>query len=229
MKYTSRFVRVFACVAVLAGALATVQAGVGKAVVRSIKGAAECSEAGGWKALKLGMELAPGTQVRTGNDATVDLYLDQNGPLVRLTENTVLKIEKLNFENTGVDTVIETTLDLKSGRIVGVVKKLSGTSKYEVKTPTGVAGIRGTNYVIAADGTVNVLEGQIVVVFVKSDGGLVTQVVNKNERFNPATQKVEPIPSDAIPELARLFPQAGPTQPVQIEAAPLTRLSPVNN
>lgn len=228
MKYTSKFVRAFACVAVLAGALATVQAGVGKAVVRGIKGAAECSEAGGWKALKLGMELAPGTEVRTGNDATVDLYLDQNGPLVRLTENTVLKIDKLNFENTGVDTVIETSLDLKAGRLVGVVKKLSGTSKYEVKTPTGVAGIRGTEYVISADGSVNVLDGQIVVVFVKSDGGLLTQVVNKGERFNPASQKVETIPSDALAELTALIPVGGAAQPAQIEPSPLIRISPVN-
>lgn len=229
MKHTSSLVRVLACVAVLVGSLAVAQAAVGKAVVRNLKGAAEYSEAGSWKALKVGAVLTPGTQIRTGNDASVDLFLDQNGPLVRLAENTVLGIEKLNFENTGVDTVIETSLDLKAGRIVGVVKKLSGTSKYEVKTPSGVAGIRGTEYVISADGTVNVLIGQVVVVYVKTDGGVVTQVVNAGERFNPATQKVEPIPSDALASMKREVETMGaaPMDIPQTEPPPVVRLSPV--
>ena len=66
----------------LAAMSASVQAGVGKAVVRSLKGAAEYSEAGSWQALKIGAELAPGAQVRTGNDASVDLYLDQKTVLI---------------------------------------------------------------------------------------------------------------------------------------------------
>ncbi len=228
MKYTSNLVRAFACVAVLVGSLAVAQAAVGKAVVRNIKGAAEYSEAGSWKALTAGTVLTPGMQVRTGNDASVDLFLDQNGPLVSLQENTVLGIEKLNFENTGVDTVIETSLDLKAGRIVGVVKKLSGTSKYEVRTPSGVAGIRGTEYVISADGTVAVLSGQVVVVFVKSDGGVVTQVVNAGEMFNPATQKVEPIPSDREAEFRAMLGTLGalPTTPEASEPPPVIRISP---
>lgn len=197
MKETSKLVRVVACVAVLVGSMVLSQAAqVGKAVVRQVRGAAEASEGGAWKALSGGEQLAPGTVIRTANDSSVDLFLDQNGPLVRLAENTTLGLEKLNFENTGVDTVIETQLDLKSGRIVGVVKKLSATSKYEIKTPNGVAGIRGTDYVIAADGTVKVAKGQIVVVYVKADGGVVTQVVNEGEKFNPATQKVEVMSSE---------------------------------
>ena len=120
-------------------------------------------------------------------------------------------------------------MDLKAGRIVGVVKKLSGTSKYEVKTPSGVAGIRGTEYVISADGTVNVVKGQIVVVFVKSDGGVVTQVVNAGEMFNPATQKVEPIPSDRLAELQSMVAglvsvPAGAE--IMIEQPPIERISP---
>ena len=145
MKETSKLFRVVACVAVVVASMAFAQAAqVGKAVVKKVTGAAEASEGGAWKALQIGQELRPGTVVRTANDSSVDLFLDQNGPLVRLVENTTLGIEKLNFENTGVDTVIETQLDLKSGRVVGIVKKLSVTSKYEIKTPNGVAGVRGT-------------------------------------------------------------------------------------
>jgi len=108
--------------------------------------------------------------------------MDQNGPVVRLVENTTLGIDKLNFEDTGVDTVIETQLDLKSGRILGIVKKMAATSKYEIKTPNGVAGIRGTEYDITATSVVRVVSGSMVVVYVKSDGTVVTQVVNAGER-----------------------------------------------
>jgi len=56
----------------------------------------------------------------------------------------VLSIDKLTVDQTGVDTISDTQLDLKAGSIFGTVKKLAVGSKYEVKIPNGVAGIRGT-------------------------------------------------------------------------------------
>lgn len=200
MKERSSFSKGVVCAAVLVGmlALASAQAvEMGKAVVRSVRGAADYSEGGGaWMPLAAGMTLKAGAVVKTGNDSSVDLFLDQNGPLVRLTENTTLGLEKLCFEPTGADTVIETQLDLKAGKIVGIVKKLAATSKYEVKTPSGVAGIRGTEYVISATGEVQVVSGSVVVVYVKADGSVVTQVVNAGQKFDPATGKV----GDMTPE-----------------------------
>ena len=151
--------------------------------------------------LKVGQTLKPGAVVRTANDSHVDLFMDQYGPVVRLAENTTLGIDKLNFEATGIDTVIETQLDLKSGRIIGIVNKMAATSKYEIKTPNGVAGIRGTEYVVAATGEVYVLSGSVVVVYVRSDGTVVTQVLNAGEMFVPSTGKVEPIPADMLARL----------------------------
>jgi hypothetical protein len=230
MNETSNLMRVVTTLAVLVGSMVLTQAAQGKAVVRQTKGVAEVSEGGSWKALKAGQELSPGAVLRTANDSSVDLFLDQNGPLVRLMENTTLGIEKLTFESTGVDTVIETQLDLKTGQLVGIVKKLSGVSKYEIKTPNGVAGIRGTEYVIGADGTVYVLSGQVVVVYVKPDGSVVTQVVNEGEMFNPATQKVEPIPEDRLADLkaeaASL--RGGAAAPERIEPPPVILVSPIS-
>ena len=52
MKETSKLFRVVACVAVLVGSMVLSQAAqVGKAVVRQVRGAAEASEGGAWKAL----------------------------------------------------------------------------------------------------------------------------------------------------------------------------------
>jgi len=201
MKLGGSFSKVWAYVVALGAAvlISSAQAAeVGKAVVRSLRGHAQYAEGGSWMELKVGQALKPGAVVRTANDSHVDLFMDQNGPIVRLAENTTLGIDKLNFEATGVDTVIETQLDLKSGRVTGIVNKMAATSKYEIKTPNGVAGIRGTEYVAAATGEVYVLSGSVVVVYVRSDGTVVTQVLNAGEMFVPSTGKVEPIPADTL-------------------------------
>jgi hypothetical protein len=204
MKQRGSFSMIAACLLALIGALAVSSAQAveaGKAVVRAIRGQAQFAEGGNWLPLRVGQILRPGSAVRTANDSQVDLFMDQSGPVVRLAENTTLGIDKLNFEATGVDTVIETQLDLKSGRILGIVKKMAATSKYEIKTPNGVAGIRGTEYDVSATGVVRVVSGSMVVVYVKSDGTVITQVVNAGEMFVPSDAAVKPIPADELSQL----------------------------
>src|SRR5207248_832332 len=134
-------------------------------------------------------------------DSHADLFMDQNGPVVRLVENTTLGLDKLNFTVTGVDTIIETQLDLKSGRIIGIVRKMADQSKYEIRTPNGVAGIRGTEYDITATSVLRVVSGSMVMVYVKSDGNVITQVVNSNEMFVPSDGTVKLIPADQLSQL----------------------------
>jgi hypothetical protein len=201
MKQSGRFSQMVAFAAAVACAALVSSAQAvepGKAVVRAVKGSAQYSEGGTWLSLSSGQVLKAGAVVRTANDSSVDLFMDENGPVVRLMENTTLGIDKLNYEVTGVDTIVETQLDLKSGRLVGIVRKLSATSKYEVKTPNGVAGIRGTEYVISATNEVYVMSGSVVVVHVKGDGSVVTQVVNSGEMFDPASGSVKAIPQDQL-------------------------------
>ena len=120
---------------------------------------------------------------------------------------------------------------LPSGTVVGgytIVKKLAATSKYEVKTPNGVAGIRGTEYSISASGDVQVVSGSIVVVYVKSDGAVVTQVVGEGEMFDAATGKVRAMSADeksgAQREVQSLKGVA--MAPVQVEDVPVIFVSP---
>jgi len=130
MKKHGRFSMVLACVVVGAWVVSAVQAAeAGKAVVRSIRGKAQYLDSGGqWLELKVGQVLKPGSTVRTASDSHADLFMDENGPVVRLAENTTLGLDKLNYTATGVDTIIETQLDLKSGRILGIVRKMADQS-----------------------------------------------------------------------------------------------------
>jgi hypothetical protein len=157
-------------VAALAMALTTplqAQTVPGKAEVRAIKGVAVYSTGGGASMpLKVGTVLGPGTTVKTGAGSTVDLFLGNSAGVVRLTENTTLSLDKLTLTDTGADTAVEVQLNLPEGTILGNVNKLSAASRYEIKTPNGVAGIRGTRFRMAANSFIVLMEGTMVFVYV---------------------------------------------------------------
>ena len=112
--------------------------------------------------------------------------------VIRMMGGTELAIDKLTYSNTGAETVGDTELDLRSGKIFGNIKKISAMSKYEIKTPTGVAGIRGTSFAMGSDGSVVCYSGSVVVSFMVN-GTLTTQTVNAGDTFNPATGLVTPV------------------------------------
>ena len=138
---------------------------------------------------------------------------DQN--IVRVFENSTLAIDKLTTMETGADTVSETQLDLQRGRIFGNVKKMSAASKYEVKLPNGVAGIRGTIYTLSAVGVVQVLVGSVVIAYVGADGNVVTQVVMGGQQFDARTGQVTPTPNFNQKEMVKLAKETriGPNTP----------------
>jgi hypothetical protein len=84
------------------------------------------------------------------------------------------------------------------------VKKLSGASRYEVKIPNGVAGVRGTIYMLEASGLVKVLVGTVIISYVRADGTIVTQVVMGGQMYDPVTGLLVAIPNTDRPELTAL-------------------------
>jgi hypothetical protein len=175
-------------------AIGSLQAATGRAVVRTVSGTASYSEQGGeWQPLKTGQALGPGATVKTGVDGQVDLFLGDNGPTVHLFDSTTLGLDRLQIERTGPDAVVETQLNLTSGTIRGEVKKLSAASKYEVKTPNAVMGIRGTKYQISANGVVHVIEGSVVVVYINpSTQQMSTHTVSTGQTFVPPVNPAAP-------------------------------------
>jgi hypothetical protein len=109
---------------------------------------------------------------------------------VRLMENTVLSVDKLAATDTGADIVTDTQLDLRSGRIFGTVKKLSAGSRYEVKIPNGVAGVRGTIYMLSALGDCIVYEGSMAQALVTGSGDTIRRVINANQKYDPRTDLI---------------------------------------
>jgi hypothetical protein len=110
--------------------------------------------------------------------------------VIRLESDTVLAIDKLTIANTGVDAVSDTELDLRQGTIFGNVKKLSAASQYLIKTPNGIAGIRGTTFIISANGDITVISGSLVASHVGPNGQVTTVVLGPGDQYNPATGQV---------------------------------------
>ena len=111
--------------------------------------------------------------------------------VIRMFSNTVLAVDKLTQADTGVDTVSDTELDLRAGRIFMNVKKMSSASQFIIKIPNGVAGIRGSSGCLGADGTVQWFTGQILISLIDPKTGLpVTETINGGFWFNPQTGQV---------------------------------------
>jgi hypothetical protein len=122
--------------------------------------------------------------------------------VVRIWANSAMGIDKLTSMQTGAETVSETQLDLKQGRITGSVKKMSAASKYEVKLPNGVAGVRGTVYDIQAIGIVKVYIGSMVVAWVDpKTQNVTTQTVMGGQSYDAPNNQVSPLSPAAMSEL----------------------------
>jgi len=123
------------------------------AVISEMEGSAEVKMPGaqGWMPADLGMELTEGYAVRTEADSFVVLTLHgEETANVEIKERTVLKLAELFADSD--DATQRTLLDLAIGEILITSKKLqSEKSKFEVKTPTSIVGVRGTTFSVSVE------------------------------------------------------------------------------
>ncbi len=131
--------------------------------------------------------------------------VEQN--MVRLTGDTMLAIDKLTVSDTGFDTVSDTELDLKQGRIFCSVKKLSAASQYLIKIPKGIAGVRGCVIGIDASGWCAVIKdpleplshkGSLLLSILGPNGTPTTYQVDEGNQFTPQTSQVSPVPQELL-------------------------------
>lgn len=127
--------------------------------------------------------------------------------VVRLTPDTTLAIDKLDVTDTGMDTVSDTELNLKKGKIFASVKKLTGASQYLIKLPNGICGVRGTLISVTVDGVVAVYEstGGGAVLSLVSNGVTHTYLVAPGQLLDPATGEPATLPADLSKQLENIF------------------------
>ncbi len=187
MKYSGRRSLFTIGSAVLAAAwlfaINTVQAASpGAAVVKKVVGTATYTDARGGGAIKENDILFQGATITTGAGSYVDLDLGVNGNALRVEADSTLALNKLEYTK-AITTVTDTQVEVKKGSAVSnVINKLSKASKYEIKTPAGVAGIRGT-CVRSSVISITCLIGTIQ--FTPVAGGGVMITINGGNKFTP--------------------------------------------
>ena len=129
------------------------EAMIRKANVEEMNGTVEISTLGGaWVPASLGMSLVEGDMIRTGEESTAVLLLEgvSGTASVELYEESELELTEL-FEDKGEGAQL-TFLDLSVGQLLITSQKLrSEKSKFRVKTPTSIIGVRGTTFSISVE------------------------------------------------------------------------------
>ena len=204
MKYTHWFngglVKCLALLALVAlatsASAASTQAGWAK--VRFVVGHPEYQKAGSptWQKLEQDMILHPGDSVRCDAKSHADLSLGLNNGNVEVSADSELLLDKLTYTYTGLEVIHDTQLNLKSGSVAGQVNKMAVGSKYQIKTPKGIAGIRGTRYVAYADGRLVVTEGTVFYSVLQPDGTFKVFEVHAGYAYDPATGGIRPATSE---------------------------------
>ncbi len=109
------------------------------------------------KPLASGLVFQEGYTVETNLESTAELILS-NGSTLIVSPNTLLEVR--TFKQVASSLIIEgsyqkldkepspsvTEIQVKRGKVLGEVRKLNPMSSYTIKTPVGVARIRGTIY-----------------------------------------------------------------------------------
>ena len=206
-----RFQNVFVYLAVLAlsGAVTVKSVEPGKtatmATVRSVKGSVTYSISGGPSgSLTPNTELPAGAIITTGPNS--DVYISVNGlsSAVHVKANTTLAIPTMDKIGSGRSADTDTLLDLRVGDILGQVKKVSGNSLYEIKTPHGVAGIRGTDFAVSVvqdannqfTVTFSSITGSVIISGLGPDGNMITRTLTDGQSFTFApTSTTGPAPT----------------------------------
>lgn len=105
-----------------------------------------------WEPASIGQILYKEAIIRTGKNGKVELILSgkeerEESAKVKLAPNSELAISYLETRQlTGGE---KTRLDLAIGRVMIKARELKGDSEFEVKTPTSIAGVWGTEFEVS--------------------------------------------------------------------------------
>ncbi len=136
-------------------------------------------------AAQVGATLAAGSRVRTGNDGSAEIGFD-DGSILRLTKSSSILLSA-NRRQKQKNAVL-----LFFGRVWSKVSpSRTGSTSYEIATPTAVCGVRGTEFEtqVGDDGSLRmqVTEGKVAV---SGDGA--EQVAEPGQQVEADEQGVQP-------------------------------------
>ena len=127
--------------------------------VTKVQGAPEVLRTGSndWTPVGAGDQVSIGDQLRTRAETRMEVKL-QDESLLILGENTLITIDEQTLSSSGKNTSVFSLLLGKLRAVVADRYKDPG-SRFEVRTATAVAGVRGTEFIAEADADVSKFYG----------------------------------------------------------------------
>ena len=124
------------------------EVGANEAKVIELKGTADYLSLGQlqWKPLEVGALLREGDKMRTLKDSSVIVETKGSAKTATMTVRKETEFTFKNFRHDEATKIDSTLLELEVGSVMIEAEKLVGASRFEVKTPTSVVGIRGTKF-----------------------------------------------------------------------------------
>lgn len=116
--------------------------------IHDFKGNVQVKKSGGEKSFSVfkGMALTQGDTIITDRDAWVSIEIDEKTK-VKVDEKTQININRLMEDNE--EQTEDTRFNLRGGKVwSNIGKSLNAGSKYEIKTPTAIMGVRGTRFFV---------------------------------------------------------------------------------
>ena len=156
------------------------------------------SKDGAWVSASIGTKLYAGDKVKTGPGSHADIDLGGGVGIVQVAPQSVFVIEKITSTDAGPDRVTETQIGVNDGAVYAKINKLAKGSRYEIATPKGIAGIRGTAVYVTADGQVTVLDGEAVVAYPNGNGGVDLYTVKSGQTVGPTDRPPHAAPPDLL-------------------------------
>ncbi|HTD68536.1 MAG TPA: FecR family protein [Candidatus Limnocylindria bacterium] len=169
--------------------------------VNAIAGSATYSPKGGaFVPLSVATKLHQGDTIKTGPGSHVDVDLGGNVGVVQVAPRSTFVLDKITTTDAGAETLTQTELRVDSGAVYAKINKLAKGSRYEISTPKGIAGIRGTAAYVSADGRVTVLDGIAAVAYPNAAGGVDTYIVHAGETVAPDDRPPHPASPEQLRE-----------------------------
>jgi len=156
---------------------------------------------GGDKPVRTGTMLAAGTTIRTDSGAAMDVYLGKEAGVIRLTQNTTVRIEQLADTNGQSDIY----LHLQRGTILGNNSGPHASGRHasgQIKTAVGIAEVGSSAFRLHAEGYLVVLSGAAHFAHVPATGEPKLHSLNAPPAvyFSP-TEGVKPAPKELVREV----------------------------
>ena len=127
-------------------------------------------ESGVFAPLLLGTELRPGDVIRTSVASAVDIDLGGGPGIVRLTENSLLMLDRLPMTSTNGSNSMQADVSLNEGELLGNFKAGQVDSRLEIKTPLGIAQVVHGQFRVQSRAYLVLVEGKMLFAHVPPGG-----------------------------------------------------------